>query len=84
MDVLFRPARHWFNRAKLEEHSHCIRWREEAVFVFFRGMQTDVEVFIPRGDYDFVRHEVAVPMRDFMMVAWTQNNHIAIWPGRHS
>jgi len=47
-------------------------------------MQADVEVVIPRGDYDIVRHEVAVLMRDFLMVAWTQNNHVAIWPGCHS
>ena len=43
-----------------------------------------MEVAIPRGDDDVVRHEVPVLMSDFLMVARSQDNHVAIWPGRHS
>jgi hypothetical protein len=83
MDVLFRPAGHRFNRAKIEEHSHRIRRREEAVLILFGRMQADVEMVIAGRKNHVVRHEVAVLMSDLSMVAWSQNYDIAVWSRRN-
>ena len=69
MDLLFRATRHKLHRATIEKHSHCICRCEEAILILFGGMQADVEIVIARRKNHVVRHEVAVLVGYFSVVA---------------